>query len=170
MEIRPATPDDVDAVVPMVEKICALHRAWDAAKFGFVENVAAMYRGWLTSRAGDAQSVFLVAAAPQRLAGFLIGTVESSIPIYRIKQFGFIHDLWVEEDYRHEGIGRQLAIVAVERFAVMGVRQVRLDTAAANDAARALFTTCGFRPSATEMLLEIPQENPAAQDDETSEI
>jgi ribosomal protein S18 acetylase RimI-like enzyme len=157
MEIRSARPDDVEAVVPMVEKICALHQSWDAAKFGFVENVAGMYRGWLTRRTDDPRSVFLVAAAPERLVGFLIGTVEQSIPIYRIGQFGFIHDLWVEADYRHEGIGRQLTTVAIERFTALGVEQIRLDTAAANDAARSLFAACGFRASATEMLLEVPR-------------
>jgi len=170
MEIRSARPDDVEAVVPMVEKICALHKSWDVAKFGFVDDVAGMYRGWLTRRADDPQSVFLVAAAPDRLAGFLIGTVEQSIPIYRIKQFGFIHDLWVDEEYRHEGIGRQLTTVAIERFAALGVQQIRLDTAADNDAARSLFAACGFRPSATEMLLEVggaPDRTPL---DESSEI
>jgi ribosomal protein S18 acetylase RimI-like enzyme len=170
MEIRSARTDDVDAVLPMVGKICALHESWDPAKFDFVANVPEMYRGWLTARAGDPRSVFLVAAVPQRLAGFLIGTVEGSIPIYRIKEFGFIHDLWVEEDYRHEGIGRQLAIAAVERFAAMGVKQVRLDTAAVNEAARLLFTTCGFRPSATEMLLELPMKSRDQPIDESSEI
>jgi ribosomal protein S18 acetylase RimI-like enzyme len=74
----------------------------------------------------------------------------------------------VEEDYRHEGIGRQLTAVAVERFAALGIEQIRLDTAAANDAARSLFAACGFRPSATEMLLELPAKSRDAQSDDRS--
>jgi len=153
MDIRPATPDDVPAVLPMVRKICDLHRRWDPDKYDFPDGIEEMYRGWLTSRARDARSVFLVADREGRgPVAFLVATVEREIPIYRLKEYGFIHDLWVEEDYRNEGLGKQLTLAAVERFRQIGVEQVRLDTAAANDVARKLFETCGFRTSVIEML------------------
>jgi ribosomal protein S18 acetylase RimI-like enzyme len=153
MDIRPATPADVPAVLPMVHKICDLHRRWDPDKYGFPDGIEEMYRGWLTGRTRDARSVFLVADREGRgPVGFLVGTVEREIPIYRLKEYGFIHDLWVEEDYRNEGLGTQLAMAAVERFREIGVEQIRLDTAAANDVARKLFETCGFRTSVIEML------------------
>lgn len=159
MDIRPATPKDVPAVLPMVAKVCAFHESLDPAKYGFRDDPATMYARWLASRATDPRSVFLVADAGRRgaskVVAFLVGTVEAEIPIYRLTHFGFIHDLWVEEDYRHEGIARQMVTLAVERFSEIGVKQVRLDTAAANQAARGLFTTCGFRPSVTEMLIEL---------------
>jgi ribosomal protein S18 acetylase RimI-like enzyme len=160
MDVRPATPQDVPAVLPMVRKLCELHRAWDPAKYDFVDGIEEMYRGWLTARSTDSRAVFLVADRPGRgPVAFLIGTVEREIPIYRLREFGFIHDLWVEEDYRHEGVARQLVMRAVERFGEIGVSQIRLDTAAANEAARRLFERCGFRTSVTEMLtqLEKPQ-------------
>lgn len=153
MTIRPATAQDVPAVLPMVERICALHEQWDPAKYGFRSRPAEMYRRWLTARAEDPRSVFLVAEREASLVGFLIATIESEIPIYRIDEYGFIHDLWVEEAYRHEGIARQLTMLAIERFRELGVPQVRLDTATQNQAARGLFASCGFRPATVEMLL-----------------
>jgi ribosomal protein S18 acetylase RimI-like enzyme len=155
MEIRPATAADVPGVLPMVEKICALHEAWDPAKYGFLPNPHEKYRRWLTSRATDPRSVFLVAEQEGRLIAFLIGAVENEIPIYRVQEFAFIHDLWVEEEYRHEGIARQMVMLAIERFKSTGVTQIRLDTAANNEPARKLFASCGFRISTMEMLLEI---------------
>jgi ribosomal protein S18 acetylase RimI-like enzyme len=153
MDIRPATPEDVPAVLPMVRKLCELHRRWDPEKYGFLEGIEEMYRGWLTGRARDPRSVFLVADREGRgPVAFLVGTVEREIPIYRLREFGFIHDVWVEEDYRNEGLARQLTMTAVERFREIGVGQVRLDTAAANDVARTLFERCGFRTSVVEML------------------
>jgi ribosomal protein S18 acetylase RimI-like enzyme len=156
MDIRPATPEDVPAVLPMVRKVCAFHEALDPAKYGFRGDPGRMYDRWLVNRAKDPRSVFLVAEAePGRLVGFLVGTVEEEIPIYRIKEFGFVHDLWVEEKYRNEGIARQMVTLAVERFREIGVKQVRLDTAYHNEPARALFAACGFRPSIVEMLIEL---------------
>lgn len=157
MDIRPATPDDVPAVLPMVRKVCAFHENLDPAKYGFRDDPGRMYRDWLVSRAKDERSVFLVAdRGGGKLVGFLVGTVEPEIPIYRVTEFGFLHDLWVEEGYRNEGLARQMVTLAVERFRAIGVPQVRLDVAAANGAARALFERCGFRPSVTEMLIELP--------------
>jgi len=161
MDVRPATPADVPQVLPMVRKVCAFHQALDPAKYTFDGDPGEMYRDWLRRRATDRRSVFLVADAraasekEPRLVAFLIGSVEQEIPIYRVKEYGFIHDLWVEEDYRNEGIARQMVTLAVERFREIGMPQVRLDVAAANAPAAGLFRACGFRPSVTEMLIEL---------------
>jgi ribosomal protein S18 acetylase RimI-like enzyme len=162
MKIRPATPADVSAVLPMVAKICALHSSWDSAKYGFLPHPDKLYAGWLVEQAENDRSVFLVAeieaSAPNQsgsLAAFLIATVESEIPIYSLKEFGFIHDLWVEPNHRSTGIGRQMVEAALTRFADMGIQQIRLDTAAANEPARQLFQSCGFRISTIEMLTEL---------------
>jgi ribosomal protein S18 acetylase RimI-like enzyme len=155
MDIRPATAADVPAVVKMVRKLCELHQSWDPARYTFREDVERMYHSWLTDRATDPRAVFLVAERQERgPVAFLIGGVEREIRIYKLEKYGFIHDLWVEEDYRNEGLGRQLVMRAIERFRELGVPQVRLDTAAANDAARKLFASCGFRVSVMEMLCE----------------
>jgi GNAT superfamily N-acetyltransferase len=155
MDIRPATSDDVTAVSPMVAKVAALHESWDPAKFGYKPHPELMYRGWLTARSTDPRSVFLVADRDGKLVGFLIATVEQEIPIYRLAEYGFVHDIWVEPDYRNEGIARQLVMLAIEKFRAMGVSQVRGDTAAVNEPARNLLKSCGMRPSTIEMLIEI---------------
>ena len=148
-------------MLPMVAKICALHESWDPAKYGFRPDTDQKYRNWLTARSSDPRSVFLVAERPAiglepaQLVGFLVATVETEIPIYRLKEFGFIHDMWVEPDYRHEGLGRQMTMLAIEKFRDMGLEQIRLDTASANETARALFAACGFRASTIEMLCEL---------------
>jgi len=161
MNVRPATTEDVPSVLPMVVKECAFHETLDPAKYGFRPHPEERYHRWLLTRADDPRSVFLVADAAgagelPRLGGFLIATVEKEIPIYRLEEFGFIHDVWVDETYRHEGVARQLTTLAIERFRAIGVKQIRLDVLARNDPARGLFAACGFRPSVTEMLMELP--------------
>lgn len=139
----------------MVAKICALHESWDAAKYGFLPNPEQRYERWLTKIATDDRAVFLVAEISPLLVGFLVATVEREIPIYRLKEYAFIHDLWVEQEYRQTGIARQMVKQSIEIFKQMGVQQIRLDTAAPNDAARRLFSACGFRISTMEMLIEL---------------
>ncbi len=155
MDFRSATAADVPGVLPMVERIGALHESWDAARYGKLPDLAERYRRWMTAQADSPTSVFLVAEREGKLVAFLIATTENEIPIYRIERYGFIHDLWVDELYRNEGVARQLVMLAVERFKRIGVKQVRLETAAANEPARKLFDSCGFRTSAISMLTEI---------------
>ena len=156
MLIRSATSDDVPKVLPMVAKICALHENWDTAKYGFLPHPEQRYEKWLTRLPSSSdRSVFLVAEDQGKLGGFLVATVEREIPIYRLQEYAFIHDIWVEPEYRQKGVARQMVMLCVERFAEMKVQQIRLDTATVNEAARQLFTSCGFRVSTIEMLKEL---------------
>lgn len=160
MTIRPATILDVPLVMPMIVKQYALHTAWDAAKFAPADDLHLTYGHWLAQRLADPTSVFLVAdrnADPDQPhpVGFILATTEREIPIYKTKQYGFIHDLWVDDGYRHEGLGKQLAIRCLEELKLRGIRQVRLDTAQPNEAARKLFGSLGFRPACVQMLMEL---------------
>jgi ribosomal protein S18 acetylase RimI-like enzyme len=151
--IRPATQHDIGAILPMVKAICAYHESLDADKFGFLPDVVQRYERWLPQRATEPHSVLLIAEVDTVPAGFLVGEVLDEIPIYRITRYGFIHDFWVEPAFRRRGIGRMLVQDAVERFAAMGIAQVRGDTAEANPEARSTLEKLGFRPSTREMLL-----------------
>ena len=156
MEIRAGTPADVAGVLPMLTAQYALHAAWDPAKFRTRDGFEAGYGRWLTGLATSGEGVFVVAErSPGVLAGVVVATVENEIGLYVLKRYGWIHDIWVEPAYRDEGLGRRLAMEAVARLAALGVTQVRLETAIANDAARKLFERCGFRASTIDMLLDL---------------
>jgi ribosomal protein S18 acetylase RimI-like enzyme len=158
MLIRPATLDDIPQMLPMIAQICALHDAWDSSKYGVLPAVEQRYAPWLATLVSDRRDLALVVEnpeAPSMLVGLLIATVEQEIPIYRLKEFAFIHDLWVEPPYRHQGLARQLVMQAIAHFKQVGIQQVRLETAVPNDAARTLFESCGLRVSAIEMLTDL---------------
>jgi ribosomal protein S18 acetylase RimI-like enzyme len=163
MPIRPATAADVPRVLLMVAAICAMHDKMDPARYAMLPDVTERYARWLPARAADPRSVFLVAEtddAPPQIVGFLVAMIETSIPIYRLKEYAFIHDVWVEPSHRRHGMARELVRAALERFAAMGVTQVRLETAAANEGARRLFESCGFRVGTIDMLAEIAPPSP----------
>lgn len=155
MLIRPATTDDIPAVLPMVAKICALHESWDSAKYGFISHVEQRYEKWFRRLVNSDRTAFLVAADENKLVAFVVATIQEEIPIYRLQEFAIIHDLWVEPEYRQQGIARELVTQTIERFQQIGVKQIRLDTVAPNEASRRLFASCGFRVSIIEMLMEL---------------
>ena len=159
--IRDATPQDIPAVLPMVQSICDMHAAMDPDRYSFVPDITSRYATWLPKRIADAGSVILVAESQLQtsnptpaphIVAFLIAETLDEIPIYLTKRYGFIHDLWVQPAYRRQGIAQTLTRECLARFAAMNLTQVRLDTAAANDSAHALFANMGFSASTTQML------------------
>lgn len=154
-KVRAAKPADIPGVLPLVEKTYLFHDRLDPARFGAVPDGAKRYHGWLSRLVDQEDGVFLVAELEHALIGFTIGVMQTDVRIYRVQRIGFLHDLWVEEQHRRGGIGRQLVSEAIDRFKKLGAEQVRLDTAAPNEIARKLFTSMGFRPSAIEMLKEL---------------
>lgn len=161
MPVRPATPEDVPGVLPMVGAICAMHEQLDPDRYAMLPDVVQRYERWLPARSRDPRSVFLVGTDDAgRLRGFLVATIETSIPIYRLSEFGFIHDVWVDPEARGTGLGGALVDGALARFRTLGVSQVRLETAAANDIARRLFSSRGFRVGTVDMLKSLEAQAP----------
>ena len=100
LNIRAVKQSDLDSVLPMMEKLSELHQNWDSVKYGFVEDVTSLYRNWLSECARNSRIVSLVTTINERVIAFVIGTVDQNPRVYRVPQYGFIRDLWVEEDYR----------------------------------------------------------------------
>lgn len=150
--VRPAMAADIPAILPMVQKICDMHRAMDPQRYPFVSDVTERYRGWLRTRSEDADSVLLVAVVEESIAGFIVGEILEEIPVFTLTRYGFLHDLWVEPQFRRRGIARKLLIEAMARLKARGVSQIRGDTAAMNNESRAMLEGLGFRSSTVLMV------------------
>lgn len=155
MMLRTAQIADIPQLLPLIGKICALHQAWDPAKYGFCHQPEQRYESWLGKLVANPRHLCLVVEDQTQLISFLIATVEKEIPLYQLSEFAFVHDLWVEAAYRQRGVARQLVERTIAHFTDLGIAQIRLDTAIANESARALFLDCGFRPSTVELLIEL---------------
>jgi ribosomal protein S18 acetylase RimI-like enzyme len=159
--IRSAQPADIPNLFHLIEKVSDFHKSLDVDRYNFLPNQGQLYEKWLHNLLLDSRQLCLVAEtnssesqASTELIAYLIATVESEIPIYHLKEYGYIHDLWVEEAYRRQGIARQMVMKTVEHFQHLGVQQIRLNSLVNNDAAFKLYASCGFRASTFEMLVQ----------------
>jgi ribosomal protein S18 acetylase RimI-like enzyme len=65
-----------------------------------------------------------------------------------------VHDLVVDEAYRHTGVGGALIASAIEGFGARRVTRIMLWTAPQNVQAQNLFRRVGFRETMIEMTLD----------------
>jgi ribosomal protein S18 acetylase RimI-like enzyme len=153
--IRAGALDDIPAVLPLVAKTIAFHEELDPARFAAAPDAHHRYERWLRRTVDNPDGAFFVAEQAGRVVGFVLGQVQDEYEMYRTRRYGMIHELWVEPEWRRQGVARQLMQAALDLFRQAGVHQARLDSATANSAAQRLFAACGFRPSMTEMLAEL---------------
>ena len=155
ISIRPAVATDVPAILPMVSRICEFHRERDPERYPFLPDVADRYRGWLIKRAEDPDSSVLVGTHDDRVVAFVVGEILNEIPVFTLKRYGWLHDLWVEPEYRRHGVASRLMETACRALADRGITQIRGDCLCGNAESQAMLARLGFRPSTILMVKSV---------------
>ena len=120
--IRPATPDDVPAIVAL-ERACPAAAHWNESEYRLVFDPEATPR------------ILLVAVDPD-VIGFIV--VRALGPEWEIENVA------VASGGRRQGVGSQLVAAAIDEARNCGAESIFLEVRASNVAARALYMKAGF--------------------------
>ncbi|MBW6426014.1 GNAT family N-acetyltransferase [Rhizobium sp. XQZ8] len=154
-QIRPATAADVRALGGFGARLTALHHEFDPRRFiAPTPGTPAAYAAFLRSQIGRPETVLLVALTEDNLSGYVWAGVEGTDYMSLRGPAGVVYDLFVDPARRRNGIGRLLLRAGLTLLEQMGAERVVLSTAHRNEAAQALFTSLGFRPTMIEMTRE----------------
>ena len=153
--IRPATESDREALGRYGAALMRQHHASDPRRFILTENPERGYGRFLVSQIGDPDTLVLVAERAGRVLGYVFATVEEISWRDLRGPGGFIHDVYVAEEARHQGIARTLLRAAIDWIRSRGKRQVVLWSKSGNAAAQSLFHRLGFRETMMEMTLDL---------------
>lgn len=135
VQIVRASGDDVDAVAEMFD----LYRQF----YGQESNLGKC-RAFIDKRVSRSESVVFTARdeGSERALGFAqLYPTFCSVAASRIF---VLHDLFVREEARNRGVGRQLLEQAGIHAAAAGASRLQLDTHRSNKAARHLYESLGF--------------------------
>jgi ribosomal protein S18 acetylase RimI-like enzyme len=72
-----------------------------------------------------------------------------------LDEHGALHDIFVADSVRRQGVGKQLLLRTFEELRARGAPRVVLHTAIKNRAAQKLFASVGFRQTMLEMTCEL---------------
>jgi ribosomal protein S18 acetylase RimI-like enzyme len=78
------------------------------------------------------------------MIGFMLCLLFPNAPIFKERKLGMISDVYVKEELRGKGIGKQMLRVALRWFDKNKVKTVELNVAAANIEARRAWARLGF--------------------------
>ena len=153
--IRPATPDDQPMLGRMGAALMRMHHAADPRRFILTERPEAGYGRFLVSELDDPEALVQVAEVDGAVAGYLFAGIEGVSWKDLRGPCGFIHDVWVEEHARRQGVARRLMETGIAWIRSHGRSQIVLSSEFKNAPAQRLFASLGFRSTMVEMTLDV---------------
>jgi ribosomal protein S18 acetylase RimI-like enzyme len=163
INISRAALADLPAVVDLCMSVEAQHEAYWPLRWKTRPGIREGYLRWLTKRLDEPRMLILAAKvtptpdAPPMVAGALLATIETEIPIYTYTEYAFIHDMAVAAEHRRRGIAKALLAHARDWTKQMGLNQLRLMVAQQNLEAQITFDHFGFRKTYQEMVLPLQE-------------
>ena len=154
INIRPASRSDTVALGRLGAALMRQHHASDPRRFILTQRPEEGYGRFLVSQLEDPESLVLVAEREKEVLGYVFAGIESTSWRDLRGPCGFIHDVYVDEKVRRQGIGEGLLRAAIEWVHSRGMAQVVLWSKSGNDSAQRMFLKLGFRGTMVEMTLD----------------
>jgi GNAT superfamily N-acetyltransferase len=152
--IRQARPGDEQRVAEFAIRLFDQHVEYDPERFSTFANeegAARFYR----SRFDTPDSAVLVAEVDGEVVGFAYLETDELNYAELLRDGAWLHDIYIDESARAEGIGRDLINAAAEAAKRMGAKKLLLTVAAKNAVAQQVFEKAGFRRTMVEMTLNL---------------
>jgi ribosomal protein S18 acetylase RimI-like enzyme len=158
LTIRRAQPGDEDRIAEFAMKLVEQHVAYDEVRFARIATPDGMkwfYGGQINAE----NAAVLVADIANQVVGFSYVTYEEKSYVDLAISVASLHDIYVDESARHTGAGQGLVAAAVDFARQKGASKLMLHVAVKNVAANEFFEKFGFRPTMTEMMLQVDGDN-----------
>jgi len=159
--VRPALDEDIPGVAALAAQLVRYHYGLDPLRFMNIPKAEEGYRHFLRGEMRSGDVVILAALrepeAPEakpRVIGYTYARVEPRNWNALLDRCGAIHDIYVAEEERQQGIARKLLEETIRHLEELGIPRIILHTAIQNERAQRLFASVGFRTTMLEMTRE----------------
>ncbi len=145
IHIRPAAPQDYEALLPLFEDIDAQHRQRHPERFQKPSGPA-RERDFLLAALADEHAGFFVAEADGELVGHVHVIVRETppLPIFKPRRFANIDEIVVKAAYRGQGVGHLLMEQAETWAKAQGAIAIELGVYEFNQAAQEFYRSLGY--------------------------
>lgn len=145
VRVRPARTADIPAIARLWREMMDLHNEFDP-RFAIVRNSEDISRRYLHSVMERSDYRIFVAVDEDRVVGYTMGIILANPEMFQLSQYGFLAEMSVHQDYRLQGLGRQMWESLEEWFAGVGVEVVQLNVSVLNAKGRGFWDKLGFEP------------------------
>jgi ribosomal protein S18 acetylase RimI-like enzyme len=148
VRIRPATPEDAEAITRIYTQSAEHHARMDPERNHVPDQtaIAERYRTGRQHPDEETESVTLISEMDGSVVGFLDARVVRPFdPMYRPLTYCFVADIAVAEEHRSEGVGEKLMRACEDWAKEQGAGFVSLEHHVSNTRAAAFYERLGYR-------------------------
>jgi ribosomal protein S18 acetylase RimI-like enzyme len=153
IQVRRAEDSDVQALADFALALAHVHKKIDARRFVVPEINA--FLEFFESELARAETVLLIAEDRKIPVGYAFVRMEAASIEALSEPSAWLHDLYVDPQFRNQGVGRQLISKAIEAARRLGSRSLMLGVSPANASAIRLYERLGLRATMIEMRLDL---------------
>jgi len=153
--IRPAQAADLPGIAALAGELVRQHHGFDAQRFMLIPNVEAGYARFFGGELANPETLILAAELDSNVVGYAYARLEPRDWNALLDACGALHDIYVAEGTRRQGVARRLVQAVRESLQAKGAPRLVLHTASKNQAARAFFAALGFRETMVELTAEL---------------
>lgn len=108
------------------------------------DEASAIYEKFLKANIESEDGRVLIAKEDDTIAGYSLGFIKNEIPIFQMKRYGYISDLYVTREFRGRGISTKLMNSMLAWFRDRGLEYASIGFYADNNEARDIYKKWGF--------------------------
>jgi GNAT superfamily N-acetyltransferase len=159
VRVRDARPEDLAAVGQLAGRLVRMHHDYDQARWMLVDGVEAGYARYFASQLGHLGTIILVAEdeGSGEIVGYTYAGLEERNWADLRDACGRLHDVFIVERVRRQGLARAMLLECARRLTALGVSLVTTTTAWQNQTSQALLRSLGFRPAVVEWVRDLSQ-------------
>lgn len=157
--IRPAVASDAVVIGKLWEQLLAYHQKLDDDMPRASLHGGEIYARNIRDRIEDSHTRVYVAEVDGQVVGYALGLVVDRVPeMFEPEAGGFLADIFVEEAYRGQGIGRGLVSALRDWFKQQGLNYFEWHVTAENTSALRFWESLGGRYVQIRMRARIEDE------------
>ncbi|HEY3256896.1 MAG TPA: GNAT family N-acetyltransferase [Polyangiaceae bacterium] len=153
--VRAAEPRDLPGIAVLAGHLMRQHHGFDAQRFMLIPNVEAGYAQFFSGELSNPDALILAAEQAGQIVGYAYARLEARDWNALLDSCGALHDIFVSDGLRRQGVARRLVEAARAELLRKGAPRLVLHTASKNAAAREFFAALGFRETMVELTAEL---------------
>jgi GNAT superfamily N-acetyltransferase len=155
--VRDARQEDLQAVGQLAGRLVRMHHDYDPARWMLVEGVEAGYARYFAGQLGNPNTIILVGEDEEsgEIVGYTYAGLEERSWADLRDACGRLHDVFVAERARRQGLARSMLSECLRRLTALGAPLAVTTAAWQNQTSQALLRSVGFRPAVIELVKDL---------------
>jgi len=153
--VRAAEARDLRGIAALAGQLVRQHHGFDAERFMLIPNVEVGYARFFESELSDPDVLLFAAEQAGNIVGYAYARLEPRDWNALLDSCGALHDIFVRDELRRQGVARRLVDAVREGLRRKGAPRLVLHTASKNATARRFFAALGFRETMVELTAEL---------------